>query len=202
MSWQKCLDTRNITFFFRVVFSSSCLLTHSTPFSSSTKNRSIISVWLWLWYSTIQHRSNFFLNFEVRKTSIKSWYVYSKNLSSIGSLPWFRAKIVEEFTRAVSSIYTNITNVHFLLFSSCEVPCAGQQYLYHLLWNHTVYTIPICGNHHILWYPVLAQELTTWGHSFFSLMTSQHTMTTIKSNLFVNKSRWTMVAFALHPLFQ
>ena len=58
----KCLDTGNRAFF-RVVFSSSCLLTHSTAFSSSTKSRSIISVWLWFWYRTIQHKSNFLLDF-------------------------------------------------------------------------------------------------------------------------------------------
>ena len=49
---------------------------------------------------------------------ITSKYVYSKCFPSTGSLPWFRAKIVEELTRAVSSMYANITKVHFLDFVS------------------------------------------------------------------------------------
>ena len=59
----KCLDTGNRTVFFRVAFSSSFLLTHSTPFSSSTKSRAIISVGLWMWYRTIQYKGNFLLDF-------------------------------------------------------------------------------------------------------------------------------------------
>ena len=65
----KCLDTRNRTFF-RLVFSSSCLLTHSTPFSSSTKSRSIISVWLWSWYRTIQDKSKFLLDFRSQENLV------------------------------------------------------------------------------------------------------------------------------------
>ena len=201
-------------FFFRVAFSSSCLLAHSTPFSRSTKSRSIILVQLWLWYRTIQHNSNFLLDFWSHENLVPylsggfDWshhklYVYSEDFSFIGSLPWLRAKIVEEFTRAVSCMCANITMVHFIDFVlSCEISCAGQQYLYYPLWNHAAYTIPICSNYHLLWYPWSAQELTTWGYSFFPLMTSQHTRTKIKGHLFTNKSRWTMLPFPLHPLFQ
>ena len=123
----KCLDIGNGIFFFRVAFSSSCLLAHSTPFSRSTKSRSIILVQLWLWYRTIQHNSNFLLDFWSHEDLVPhlsggfDWshhklYVYSEDFSFIGSLPWLRAKIVEEFTRAVSCMCANITKVHFIDF--------------------------------------------------------------------------------------
>ena len=210
----KCLDTGNRTFFFRAVFSSSCPwhIVHLFPVAPRADPSFRCSSGCGTGQSNT--RAIFCLILEARKTyfhismvgltnSIRSWYVYSKDFSLIGSLPWFRGKIVEEFTRAVSSIYANITNVHFLDFvfvvwspmrwSKLSVP-------------HSMKSYSLCNPN--LWQlssfvaPKLAQELTTWGHFFFPLMTSQHTRTTIKVHIFANKSHWTMVPVALHSLFQ
>ena len=156
----KCLDRGNRTFL-RVVFFSSFLQTHSTPFSSSTKSRSIISVRLWLSYRRIQHKSNFLLDFEARKTrfrisvvglsnSITSCYLYLKDFFLIGSLPWFRAKIVKEFTRAVSSMYANITKVNFLEmpWPTISVPPFLKSYILYSsnLWQLSSFVVPNIGS--------------------------------------------------------
>ena len=211
--WQSVF-TLWIELLFRSIFSDSYLLTHNTPFLSSTKSRSIISVRLLLWYRTIQQKSNFLLNFWNQEDLVPDFS---------GGFYKFHHKLVSAFKRLfVDTIFTLIQSKDCWRIYPCSYKyvckhyqgslsrfcfCRVKPHVYNnicttlceimqLLQSHFVAISIFCGTQY---------RLKSWQHEdilFFPLMTSQHTRTTIKGHIFASKFRWTMVSLALHPLVQ